>query len=1137
MAKDKKCKDISPDQIIKLSFEDELTFAPKLNSHSRKIASESNRTSIMERPKAEKKLIENMDYSFQPRVSSRSSKIVARLKTSFIERQNKHSFQHIDTTRKQNPFIRSPTNTKVLQNSLSESNSLKLNSNINIPNEAYSKSDDSLLNKATKKQHKIRKIIFQTSQSIANTSLSTSTKNEITLALPTKNTKRQSEKNYDENNEEVEASCNFRKKHERSLTYPLPGKERLDMLVESHQQMLKAKKIAAQAIKKKKIFLCNGPYKNIRNALRQRGWIEKNFKADPTYVSKHNKNNKNNEYNENNNENIEENSNKKSVEENNNEVENNNENENESATNINNKNENESNANREDINETNKNNKNKNESESENFKKSENKNDNLQNKEITTKQTEFADEFLCDDQYGIMSRVVRNSTPTFIWTLRRDDIDFRFLQKDQMVNHYMAASSFTTKAGLCKSLHNVRYFEDLNSLTFFPRCYRLCCDEERQTFLEDFRITAVQGILKVLIEQCQEWKLLELKIYKELAEPKEEDEVNKSFGEDVILSSPTKKDPIILSVNVFNLILRACYGYLDMKEHKDIEEEYNIEDRDISDITWKTIVDYYYQISRGEAIISNAWKNIHECKSILRKMDYFCPQLRIDGHRNLWILKPGAKSRGRGIEIKNRLDDILNLASDNVSKKENRWVIQKYIEQPYLIYRTKFDIRQWFLVTDWNPLTLWFYKDCYIRFCCEEFTMDKFGAKFHLSNNSVQKHFKNGERSEHLPDSNMWSNDTFKKHLFKRGYKTAWDDIIYPGMKESIIATLQSCQDALEYRKNSFQLYGADFMLSEDLHPWLIEINSSPALGASTPVTEKLCNNVIEDTLKVVLDKRLDRNADTGRFELAYKQQYISIPNYMGCNISVEGTAVRPPVSIHAKSKVKAIDLESIEENYAKNILNQKEKSDLENSETPILEIERKSIHNLSTKKSEVQQIYESISSKAVIYREKSEPVLPDIPIEKIKKRHSNLAGLIKELKSEERLRNSTENQNIPKIGSDIPLKNSIINTPRSISNMSSNNNFFGLDWEDSRKDFLDYNIQKVKSKHNPTYKLKFKKPIKEIKTKVRYSKQFGMMENRKLSDNSADKLNNYDSNHTKLSSHQNKYDSSIAKQMPLTHS
>lgn len=43
-------------------------------------------------------------------------------------------------------------------------------------------------------------------------------------------------------------------------------------------------------------------------------------------------------------------------------------------------------------------------------------------------------------------------------------------------------------------------------------------------------------------------------------------------------------------------------------------------------------------------------------------------------------------------------------------------------------------------------------------------------------------------------------------------------------------------------------------MIDENYNVFLIEINSSPSMDYSTHVTEKLVKNVLEDTIKLVID-------------------------------------------------------------------------------------------------------------------------------------------------------------------------------------------------------------------------------------------------------------------------------------------
>ncbi|XP_048209288.1 LOW QUALITY PROTEIN: protein monoglycylase TTLL8 [Perognathus longimembris pacificus] len=470
-----------------------------------------------------------------------------------------------------------------------------------------------------------------------------------------------------------------------------------------------------------------------------------------------------------------------------------------------------------------------------------------------------------------------------------------------MLNHYGKTASFTTKIGLCVNMRNLPWYVQANPDSFFPRCYGLCTESEKQEFLvpssrggrggrgltvlpDDFRRTVASSILKWVVSH-QNLSRSKFKSKKE--EPKTSDP---SLRKDPDNTDNRFRD---LPGRLVDAACKVCQAYLGQLEHEDIDNSEEAT-KHLSEAEWNDLIQQYYSLVHGNAFISNSRSYFSQCQALLSKITSVNPQTEIDGFRNIWIIKPAAKSRGRDIVCMERVENILELvATEHPATKDNKWVVQKYIETPLLIYDTKFDIRQWFLVTDWNPLTIWFYKESYLRFSTQRFSLDNLDSAIHLCNNSIQRRLKNDkERSPLLPGHNMWTSSRFQEYLQKRGRGAAWGSIIYPSMKKAITNAMRVAQDHVEPRKNSFELYGADFILGRDFKPWLIEINSSPTMHPSTPVTAQLCAQVQEDTIKVVVDRKLDRNCDIGNFELLWRQPAVELPPFSGSDLYVEGINV-----------------------------------------------------------------------------------------------------------------------------------------------------------------------------------------------------------------------------------------------------
>ncbi|XP_063774175.1 tubulin--tyrosine ligase [Pseudophryne corroboree] len=211
------------------------------------------------------------------------------------------------------------------------------------------------------------------------------------------------------------------------------------------------------------------------------------------------------------------------------------------------------------------------------------------------------------------------------------------------------------------------------------------------------------------------------------------------------------------------------------------------------------------------------------------------------GKGNVWIAKSSSGAKGEGILISSDATELL----DFIDNQGQVHVIQKYLENPLLLEpgHRKFDIRSWVLVD--NQYNIYLYREGVLRTSSDPYNDSDFqDMTSHLTNHCIQKeHSKNYGRYE---DGNEMFFEEFNQYLMTSLNINLENSILWQ-IKQIIRTSLTCIEPAISTKYlpyQSFQLFGFDFMVDEDLKVWLIEVNGAPACAQK--LYAELCQGIVD---------------------------------------------------------------------------------------------------------------------------------------------------------------------------------------------------------------------------------------------------------------------------------------------------
>lgn len=222
---------------------------------------------------------------------------------------------------------------------------------------------------------------------------------------------------------------------------------------------------------------------------------------------------------------------------------------------------------------------------------------------------------------------------------------------------------------------------------------------------------------------------------------------------------------------------------------------------------WEMLNNYY-----GRNIASTVMP-----KSYVLPKDIHLLNIDFDNN-NIYVLKT-EEQRQKGITLTNKYNDIIKCNSNEGECK----IVQSYIKNSILYKNHKINFRVYLLVIcDIKNIKAYIYSDGIVSYAKtptynnNKINFDSNIASFYTSKSLYDKNYPI-LISKLLDEMNINKQKLFNKFMDKT-------------RKVVIAAKDKLCNFEYKYKNTSFQLFGVDFIVTEKLMPYILEINIGPGM-------------------------------------------------------------------------------------------------------------------------------------------------------------------------------------------------------------------------------------------------------------------------------------------------------------------